>query len=149
MSDLLITTPAWADRFGRMNLLHDTQGEGARDLNDADLDRLLAEDPGGPVVMLDLLRFRPGGGRERYLQYAERALPIAARFGAEALYAGEGGRALVADPGQDWDAVLLIRYPSRQAFAAMVRDPEYRATAHLRAEALTEAVLQPTVSVGG
>lgn len=29
-----------------------------------DLAQLLADDPGGPVVMLNLLRFRPDGGRE-------------------------------------------------------------------------------------
>ena len=149
LSDAVLTTPAWADRFGAMNLLHDTQGIAMRDLDDADLDRLLADDPDGPVVMLDLLRFRPDGGRERYLLYVERALQIAARFGAEALYAGDGDRALVGHPGQDWDAVLLMRYPSRRAFAAMVRDPDYRATAHLRAAALTDAVLQPTVALAG
>src|SRR6202022_1422757 len=38
---------------------------------DADLDQFLAEDPGGPVVMLNLLRFRPDGGRERYQQNVE------------------------------------------------------------------------------
>ena len=33
----------------------------AVDPHGADLKRMLAEDPGGPVVMLNLLRFRPGG----------------------------------------------------------------------------------------
>jgi hypothetical protein len=37
-----------------------------------DLDRFLASDPGGPVVMLDLLRFAPAGA-ERYDDY-RRAL---------------------------------------------------------------------------
>jgi hypothetical protein len=41
-------------------------------------------------------------------------------------------------------AVLLVRYPSRRAFSDMVRDPEYQVGTHLRTEALTEAVLQPT-----
>lgn len=139
LSDTFISTPAWAQRFVAMNLLHDTQ-----EVSDAAVARLLADDPGGPVVMLDLLRFRPDGGRERYLEYATRSLPIAARFGAEPLYAGDGGVALA---GREWDAVVLMRYPSRRAFAAMVRDPEYRAGAHLRSEALREAVLQPTVAL--
>ena len=117
------------------------------DLSDHDLAQLLADDPGGPVVMLNLLRFRPDGGRERYLEYATRSIPIAERFGAEALYVGDGDRALVARPGQAWDAVVLMRYPSRRAFADMVRDPEYRAGAHLRTEALSDAVLQPTVAL--
>lgn len=35
------------------------------------LERLLAEDPGGPVVMLNLLRYRPDGGRESSQAYVE------------------------------------------------------------------------------
>jgi uncharacterized protein (DUF1330 family) len=46
--------------------------------------------------------------------------------------------------GQEWDAVAVVNYPSRQAFAEMIRDPEYQAAAHLRSEALLEATLQPT-----
>ena len=49
-----------------------------------DLKRYLAEDPGGPVVMLNLLRFRPDGGRERYLEYVAHFRRTAAPFGAEA-----------------------------------------------------------------
>ncbi len=44
----------------------------------------------------------------------------------------------------DKDAVLLVRYPSREAFSRMVADPEYQQVTHLRTEALTEALLQPT-----
>jgi uncharacterized protein (DUF1330 family) len=117
------------------------------DCTDADLERFLVEDPGGPVVMLNLLRFRPDGGRERYAQYAQHVGGLSHRFGVERVYLGAGGRALVAETGQAWDAVILVRYPSRQAFAAMIRDPEYRAGAHLRTEALEEAVLQPTTAM--
>ena len=51
----------------------------------------------------------------------------------------------LAEAGQAWDAVLLVRYPSRQAFSDMVRDPAYNAGTHLRTDALEEAVLQATV----
>ncbi|MCE7080404.1 DUF1330 domain-containing protein [Streptomyces sp. ST2-7A] len=94
--------------------------------------------------MLNLLRFAEGG-RESYRRYsravAETFLP---RHGGEVLYAGEGAAALVAEEGQEWDAVLLVRYPSREAFLGMVADPEYREVAEWRTVALTEAVLQPT-----
>jgi uncharacterized protein (DUF1330 family) len=40
--------------------------------------------------------------------------------------------------------VLLVRYPSRQAFSDMVRNPEYQQITHLRTEAVSEAVLQAT-----
>ena len=62
------------------------------------------------------------------------------------LYAGYGGPPLVAEQGQDWDAVLLVRHPSREAFSRMVADPEYQQVTHLRTQALTEAVLQPTTA---
>ncbi|MFJ9539781.1 DUF1330 domain-containing protein [Streptomyces sp. NPDC101225] len=116
----------------------------AVDPKGTDLKRLLAEDPGGPVVMLNLLRFA-AGGRSLYQQYArqldETFLP---RYGGEVLYAGTGAGALVAEPGQDWDAVILVRYPSREAFSRMVADPEYQKVTALRTRALAEAVLQPT-----
>jgi uncharacterized protein (DUF1330 family) len=116
----------------------------AIDPTGADLGRLLREGDGGPVVMLNLLRFAPDGGRERYAQYSrEVGRTFLPRYGGEVLFAGDGSSPLVAEAGQDWDAVLLVRYPSRQAFGDMVADPEYQAITHLRTEALTEAVLQP------
>jgi uncharacterized protein (DUF1330 family) len=117
----------------------------AVDPTGADLKRYLAEDPGGPVVMLNLLRFQPDGGRARYADYVEHFTRTAAPFGAEVLYVGDGSTAVVAEAGQAWDAVLLVRYPSRQAFSDMIRDPAYGEGTHLRTEALTEAVLQATV----
>jgi uncharacterized protein (DUF1330 family) len=118
------------------------------EIDERALDTLLAEDAGGPVVMLNLLRFRPHGGRESYQRYAEALSPaINARYGLQVEFMGDGGRALVAEDGQAWDMVVLVRYPDRRAFAAMIRDPEYQAAAHLRSEALVEAVLQPTMPV--
>jgi len=121
----------------------------AIDPRGADLKRLLQEDPGGPVVMLNLLRFR-ADGRESYARYADALRNrFLARYGAEVLYAGEGSTVLAAEPGQEWDMVLLVRYPSREAFSRMVADPEYQEVTHLRSEALVEAVLQATVPVWG
>jgi uncharacterized protein (DUF1330 family) len=110
-----------------------------------DLKAFLARDDDGPVVMLNLLRFKPGG-RESYDRYASAITStFLPRVGGEVLYAGDGDVALVAGDGQAWDAVLLVRYPSRQAFSRMVADPEYQEITRLRTEALEEAVLQPTV----
>ena len=118
----------------------------AIDPRGADLKRYLQEDPGGPVVMLNLLRFADGG-RESYDRYAEALrTTFLPRYGAEVLYAGDGSTTLVAETGQDWDAVLLVRYPSREAFSRMVADPEYQQVTGLRTRALTEAVLQATVA---
>jgi uncharacterized protein (DUF1330 family) len=106
---------------------------------------MLADDPGGPVVMLNLLRFRPGG-RASCEEYARQlAAAFLPRYDARVICAGDGSAALVAARGQTWDAVVLIRYPSREAFSQMAADPGYQQVTHLRTGALTEAVLQATV----
>jgi uncharacterized protein (DUF1330 family) len=110
----------------------------------ADLKRLLAEDDGGPVVMLNLLRFKEQEGRASYEEYGRRFSKFAERLGAEVLYLGLGSTVLVAEAGQSWDAVLVVRYPTRKTFSQMVADPEYQTFTHLRTEALVEAVLQAT-----
>lgn len=107
-----------------------------------DLKRFLAEDPGGPVVMLNLLQLAPGG-RDSYEQYARDILPFLEKVGGEVVHAGDLSTELVERPDEpDWDIVLLVRYPSRQAFTSMVADPDYQAITHLRTQALSEAVLQ-------
>jgi uncharacterized protein (DUF1330 family) len=108
-----------------------------------DLKTFLAEDDGEPVVMLNLLRFRDGG-RAGYDEYARRIVPFLERVGGSVVYAGDGTTPMVAEDGQAWDAVLLVRYPSRAAFSRMVADPGYQEITRLRTEALEEAVLQPT-----
>ncbi|BAL88220.1 hypothetical protein AMIS_30000 [Actinoplanes missouriensis 431] len=114
----------------------DPSGENIRDF--------VLADPEGPVVMLNLLRFT-ATGRDSYDQYARAVgTTFLPRYGGEVLYAGDGDTALVAEDGQQWDAVLLVRYPSREAFGRMVADPEYQQFTRLRTAALQEAVLQPT-----
>ena len=113
-----------------------------------DMKAFLAEAPDEPVTMLNLLRFADGGAA-RYAEYLAHFRRTAAPFGAEIVYYGHGRAPVVAEPGQAWDAVLLVRYPSRKAFSDMVRDPDYQAGTHLRSGSLVEAVLQPTVEVRG
>ena len=109
-----------------------------------DLKRYLADDPDGEVVMLNLLRFKPGG-RPSYEAYERALRPFVAGVGGEVVYVGDCGVPLVAPEGHEWDVLLLVRYPSRRAFSQMVADPEYQAITHLRTQALSAAVLQPTM----
>ena len=109
----------------------------------ADLKRFLSEDPGGPVVMLNLLRFAEGG-RASYDEYAGAIGPFLASVGARVVYAGDTSTALVAPDSHAWDAVLLVEYPSREAFSRMVADPAYQRITERRTAALSHAVLQAT-----
>jgi uncharacterized protein (DUF1330 family) len=110
----------------------------------ADLKRFLQEAPDQPVVMLNLLRFKPGG-QPGYEQYAREIQPFLEMAGAHVVYLGDTSTTLVAPESHQWDAVLLVHYPSRRAFSEMVADPDYQRITALRTEALSDAVLQATV----
>jgi uncharacterized protein (DUF1330 family) len=113
----------------------------------ADIERFLLEDDGRPVVMLNLLRFKADGGRQRYFDYLAMAGPIVARYGAEIIFAGDGSTALCAEAGQSWDAVALVRYPNRSTFVSVIADPAYAVADPIRMSALEEAVLQPVGAI--
>jgi len=103
----------------------------------------LAEHDDTPVVMLNLLRFEPDGGRDRYLQYIAMAKPILARFGARILFGGNGLPVLTEGEVQAWDAVVMVQYPRRSAFNDMVGDPEYQKAFEVGSSAIADIVLQP------
>lgn len=105
------------------------------------LERLMAGGD-GPVVMLNLLRFSPDGGRESYARYGEGVLPILARIGARVVWQGRADSVVIGDDDVDgWDTVLLVEYPSRQAFLGMVTSPEYQEIAAHRGAALADSRL--------
>ncbi|WP_439485091.1 DUF1330 domain-containing protein [Blastomonas fulva] len=87
----------------------------------------------GPVVMLNLLRFRaeadysatpelapdaPISGRDAFMRYFEHTLPFLQASGGSVEYLGDGGAWLIGPAGERWDAVMLIRQASVEAFIA-------------------------------
>ncbi len=93
------------------------------------------------VVMLNLLAFQPEGGRERYEEYGAAVAPVLERAGGRVVFVGNPAAALLGDGS--WDLVILVEYPTRQAFLEMIGSPEYQAIAHLRTEALSKGELHP------
>jgi uncharacterized protein (DUF1330 family) len=96
---------------------------------------------GSPVVMLNLLSFKPDGGRERYEEYAAAVAPMLEKLGGRIVFAGQPAAVLLGD--DSWDLVALVEYPSRQAFLDMIGSEEYQAIGHLRTEALAKGELHP------
>jgi uncharacterized protein (DUF1330 family) len=96
---------------------------------------------GTPVVMLNLLAFRPDGGQERYAEYAAAVAPLLERVGGRVVFAGAPAPALLGEGS--WDLVALVEYPSRNAFLEMVGSKEYDAISGLRSEALARSELHP------
>jgi uncharacterized protein (DUF1330 family) len=96
---------------------------------------------GKPLVMLNLLAFKPDGGRRRYEEYGAAVAPLLEKAGGRIAFAGEPAAALIGDGS--WDLVVLVEYPNRQAFLDMIGSAEYQAVGHLRTEALTKGELHP------
>jgi uncharacterized protein (DUF1330 family) len=94
----------------------------------------------GPVFMLNLLEFQPDGGAERYGEYGEAVAPLFARAGGKPIFAGRPAESLIGEG--TWDLMILVSYPTRQAFLEMVSSPEYQAIEHLRTEALVRSELR-------
>lgn len=99
----------------------------------------------GPVVMLNLLRFKPDGGAEKYAEYGAAAAPHLAKVGGKVIFAGRPGELLIGH--ETWDLMLLVRYPSRKHFLSLMSDPEYLAVTPLREAAIVDSVLYATDQV--
>ena len=94
----------------------------------------------GPVFMLNLLEFRPDGGAERYAEYGGAVAPLLARAGGKPIFAGTPSESLIGEGS--WDLMVLVSYPTRQAFLDMVSSPEYQAIEHLRTDAVVRSELR-------
>jgi uncharacterized protein (DUF1330 family) len=83
--------------------------------------RLVGTDADGPLVMLNLNRYRD---RAAYERYGQTALQVLGRVGGEVLWHAQATLTVIGDEADRWDEVIAVRYPSAQAFLDLVMDPE-------------------------
>ena len=126
------------------------------------LQKLAAEaNDDSPVVMINLLRYReraeypkgadetPCSGAEAYQRYAALVLPMVGEVGGKLLWRGSVKHVVIGPASEEWDEALLVRYPSRRAFLAMVSRPDYLRAAGHRSAALADSRLIATVPITG
>jgi uncharacterized protein (DUF1330 family) len=111
---------------------------------------LSTDERDGPVVMLNLVRFRDqatdgdGTGRDAYVRYSRGFVPLLKRCGGTILWAGDVTGVALGDAGDDaWDYAVLVRYPDRQAFVRTITSDDYRAINHHRLAGLAKHVILP------
>ena len=114
-------------------------------------ERLATSGDDGPVVMINLLRFKEQAdgidaddgisGAEAYKRYGAVARSFVERAGGRILLAVEAAESVIGPSDGEWDMVLAVEYPSRAAFIGMAADPEYRAIHAHRAAALADSRL--------
>jgi uncharacterized protein (DUF1330 family) len=107
----------------------------------------------GPVVMINLLRYRPQAayppgfaanpcsGREAYQRYGAVASVKVAEAGGKILWMASVKMPVIAPEGEEWDDAILVQYPSRAAFLEMVARADYQAAAPHRTAALADSRL--------
>lgn len=115
---------------------------------DEELAALAARIPEGPIVIINLLKFQPDGGREAYARYMESARG-ASHPEIEILHAGS----VSADVGggEDWDYSIIARYPRFADFMSVVTSEAWRAADVHRHKALerTVMIVSPVESLSG
>ena len=86
----------------------------------------------GPIVMVNLMRFRKrsldgdGSGWDAYLRYSALTVPMIKARGGTLLWTGDAKAvALGAQEGNQWDYLALVYYPSVAAFIDMMTSPDY------------------------
>lgn len=88
-----------------------------------------------PVVMLNLLKFRPKAeyadgrptdltGAQAYMLYGQKMRTIVEREGGKFLFVGEIKSLVIGAVEDNWDVAAMVEYPSAAAFARIVTLPE-------------------------
>ena len=95
--------------------------------------------------MVNLLKFKTQGGLESYLRYGREVAPHLERVGATVRYAGTAPAVIIGDGERPWwDAILIVEYPTPQAFIDMVTTQEYAQVHEHRAAGLERGDLIAT-----
>ena len=112
-------------------------------VTDAQLAALTEPGPEGPIVMVNLLKFRERAvyedgsdghltGREAYQRYAAAIGKLIRVYGGRFIFAGDVTHLMIGQADEIWDEVALAEYPDRAAFMAMIEDPAFQAASHHR-----------------
>lgn len=112
---------------------------------DEQIATLIAKDQGGPVHMLNLLKFNdfaqyPDGsdatlsGRDAYMRYGKAVTQIVADLGGEFIFFSDANALVIGDGDLQWDLVAIAKYPSVDSFITMTESDEYQEV-HVHREA--------------
>ena len=92
----------------------------------------------GPVVMLNLNRYRERGEYERY---GEVALGVLERVGGRILWHAQANETVIGDDSDLYDEVIAVWYPSRAAFIELATSDDVLSAREHRAAGLERAAL--------
>jgi uncharacterized protein (DUF1330 family) len=103
--------------------------------------------PGGPIYMVNLLKFKPRAeyedgretelsGQEAYAIYGVEVAAHLAKVGGKPVIGGQVTGLRLGTVEDLWDVVAIAMYPDRKAMLTMITDPAYQKSAEHRAAGL-------------
>jgi len=128
--------------------------------NKAQIEGFLEPGPGGPIYMVNLLRFKEKAeyedgratdltGAEAYGLYTEAVVELLPKFGGGAVFSASVERLMLGEVEDLWDKVAIAMYPSRASMLEMMRSPEMQAIGVHREAGLTGQLNIETVNPEG
>jgi len=104
--------------------------------------------------MINLIKYRPiaiyesaadnaigRSGREAYQAYGLVAFPKIIGMGGSLVYRGTSDHQFVGNESQNYDDLIIVRYPSRKAYLEMFNSTEYQEAIKHRKAGLEHRVL--------
>ncbi len=113
-----------------------------------------------PVTMLNILKFKEKSGNvdddgvhetgERaYNRYGKNVAPLLAKVGGQLVWAGKANQTLIGDYEEQPDRIIIVSYPSKEAFIEMTTSEAYQKIKHDREISLVYGGLIVTETLGG
>ena len=128
------------------------------DATEESADSLFSRDLAGPVIMLNMLRFKdvadytgypelapdsPISGQDAYQKYIDHTLPLLRGTGGDIHFLGEGGKYFIGPQDERWDLVMLIKQNSVNDFVGFATNENFIAGHGHRAAAIEDSRLLP------
>jgi uncharacterized protein (DUF1330 family) len=103
----------------------------------AQMDAFGEKGPGGPIYMINLLKFKDKAayedgretdltGREAYAIYGQGVAPLLEKHGGGSFFGGAVTHLTIGQVEDLWDLVAIATYPTRKAMIEMIMSPEYQ-----------------------
>tara|TARA_B110000967_G_C18395477_1_gene321983 strand:+ start:35 stop:484 length:450 start_codon:yes stop_codon:yes gene_type:complete len=101
------------------------------------VEKMMEPGPDGPIVMVNLLKFKPKAvykdgrqsaltGRAAYDLYGKAVTQYIQNFGGRVLFGGDVTHLTLGVVDELWDEVALAEYPNRAAMVAMSRSEDFK-----------------------
>ncbi len=93
----------------------------------------------GPILLINLLKFKPDTGEQMYQKYGQEGAATFKRLNVKPIFRARVELPIIGP--EEWDEILIARYPSIANWLEMNRDKDYQKAGQNRTGALLDSRL--------